>query len=203
MATPSPSPNPKLARILDAAYQVFAAKGFHEARIEEIAEQAGVAKGTVYLYFPSKQELYLAMLEELFAAHVRALKARAAGDGDWATRLTVTLAESLTASVSATGLGRFMVNLPPQACEGAARSSFLRVHQEILAVFTGLLAEAQGGCSAQNTVPAEFAALALMGMAQSFVFAHYLAGQMLDPELTARGMVQLLTRGVAPQTIAG
>ncbi len=46
--------------ILCAARKVFARKGFASATVDEIAEAANVAKGTVYLYFPSKKEIYLA-----------------------------------------------------------------------------------------------------------------------------------------------
>jgi AcrR family transcriptional regulator len=46
------------AEILSAAQKIFALKGFDEASVEEIAQAAGVAKGTVYLYYPSKRDLY-------------------------------------------------------------------------------------------------------------------------------------------------
>ncbi len=45
--------------IIEAARRVFAAKGFNNATMDDIAETAGVAKGTVYLYFPSKREVFL------------------------------------------------------------------------------------------------------------------------------------------------
>jgi AcrR family transcriptional regulator len=48
--------------ILDAAHRVFAGRGFREATVDHIAEAAGVAKGTVYLYFKSKDDLYWAAL---------------------------------------------------------------------------------------------------------------------------------------------
>ena len=49
--------------ILEAARKVFAKKGFHEATVDEIAEIAGVAKGTVYLYYESKRDVYFAALK--------------------------------------------------------------------------------------------------------------------------------------------
>jgi AcrR family transcriptional regulator len=48
--------------ILDAAYRVFAERGFEQATMAEIAAVAGVAKGTLYLYYPSKQDIYEAAL---------------------------------------------------------------------------------------------------------------------------------------------
>jgi AcrR family transcriptional regulator len=49
--------------ILEAARKVFANRGFHEATVEDIAEAAGVAKGTVYLYYESKRDVYFAALK--------------------------------------------------------------------------------------------------------------------------------------------
>jgi len=50
--------------ILQAALDVFAEKGFAAAKMEEIGRRAGVTKGTVYLYFPSKDDLFRAMVHE-------------------------------------------------------------------------------------------------------------------------------------------
>jgi AcrR family transcriptional regulator len=48
--------------ILDAALTVFAAQGYEAARLDDVAARAGVAKGTLYLYFKDKEE---ALFEEL------------------------------------------------------------------------------------------------------------------------------------------
>jgi len=53
-------------QILDAAKRVITQKGFHGSTMEDIAKAAGVAKGTSYLYFKSKIELYLAVMEREF-----------------------------------------------------------------------------------------------------------------------------------------
>lgn len=48
--------------ILDAALAVFAAKGFAGARMDDVAAHAGVTKGTIYLYFPSKEDLFKSLV---------------------------------------------------------------------------------------------------------------------------------------------
>jgi AcrR family transcriptional regulator len=50
--------------ILEGALKVFSQKGFHGATVEEVAEVAGVGKGTVYLYFGSKTDLFVSVVEE-------------------------------------------------------------------------------------------------------------------------------------------
>lgn len=52
----------RIAEIENAAKEVFFSKGYEAATIQEIAESAGIAKGTVYLYYKSKEDLYSALL---------------------------------------------------------------------------------------------------------------------------------------------
>jgi AcrR family transcriptional regulator len=54
----------RCAEILEAARKVFSKNGFNETTVDDIAGAAGVAKGTVYLYFRSKREIYLAALTQ-------------------------------------------------------------------------------------------------------------------------------------------
>ena len=51
-------------QLLDAAMEVFVARGYHAAAMDEIAERAGVSKPVLYQHFPGKQDLYLALLDE-------------------------------------------------------------------------------------------------------------------------------------------
>lgn len=54
----------KRSLITEAAVEVFAEKGFHLARVSDIARRAGVADGTIYLYFKNKEDLLLSIFEE-------------------------------------------------------------------------------------------------------------------------------------------
>ncbi len=58
-------------RLLDAAAVEFASKGFAEANINQISLSAGFSKGTIYNYFPSKQALMLALIEDAGGQHVQ------------------------------------------------------------------------------------------------------------------------------------
>lgn len=53
--------------LLDAALALFVEKGFAATRVEEVAARAGVSKGTLFLYFPSKEELFKAVVRETIA----------------------------------------------------------------------------------------------------------------------------------------
>jgi AcrR family transcriptional regulator len=69
----------KLERILDAALDVFAERGFSDARLDEVAARAGVAKGTIYLYVPSKQALFEALIRSGIAVPIEAIEQRVVG----------------------------------------------------------------------------------------------------------------------------
>jgi AcrR family transcriptional regulator len=56
----------KKQAILDAAARVFSGRQFHEALIDEVAGAAGVGKGTIYRYFPTKDDLYFAAILHSF-----------------------------------------------------------------------------------------------------------------------------------------
>lgn len=55
--------------LLDAALDLFVEKGFAATRSEEVAARAGVSKGTLFLYFPSKEELFKAVVRENMVRH--------------------------------------------------------------------------------------------------------------------------------------
>ncbi|NMB24975.1 MAG: TetR/AcrR family transcriptional regulator [Firmicutes bacterium] len=61
----------KRTEILEAAELIFTSRGYAAARMDDIAEAAGVAKGTLYLYFSSKQELFVSLLEARTEEYVR------------------------------------------------------------------------------------------------------------------------------------
>jgi AcrR family transcriptional regulator len=63
------------ARLLDAAGQVFARRGFHAATVDEVADAAGYTKGAVYSNFASKDALFLALLDERVAAQLQQVEA--------------------------------------------------------------------------------------------------------------------------------
>ncbi len=54
----------KYKRIIDAAAKVFAKKGFYKAKVSEIAQEAGIADGTIYIYFNHKDDILISLFEE-------------------------------------------------------------------------------------------------------------------------------------------
>lgn len=74
-------------RIMREAASEFARLGFDQANINTIAEQAGIGKGTIYLYFENKRELFLAMLRHIAQEQLTVIRAALATDGSLSQRL--------------------------------------------------------------------------------------------------------------------
>lgn len=64
----------KYMAILEGAIRVFARSGFHGTRVSEIAREAGVADGTVYIYFSNKEDILVSMFQELMARFVEGMR---------------------------------------------------------------------------------------------------------------------------------
>ena len=70
------------AELLEAALALFVEKGFAATRSEEVAKAAGVSKGTLYLYFPSKEELLKAVIQHFLGTEIETgIQEAAAADG--------------------------------------------------------------------------------------------------------------------------
>lgn len=61
---PPHDPEANKSRILDAALDVFASKGYHDTRLDEIVAEAHTSKGAIYFHFPNKERLFLALVDQ-------------------------------------------------------------------------------------------------------------------------------------------
>ena len=82
-----PPPGPKRDAILRAATDVFAERGFFNAQVADIARAAGVAAGTVYLYFRSKDDLLISIFERSMRDALVEVRAMMDAERDPAARL--------------------------------------------------------------------------------------------------------------------
>lgn len=77
----------KRGKILKSAIKVFARKGFYNAKISEIARHAGIADGTVYLYFKNKDDILISLFDESMGNIIDAFQAKLATLTDPAEKL--------------------------------------------------------------------------------------------------------------------
>ncbi|MCP4423529.1 MAG: TetR/AcrR family transcriptional regulator [Chloroflexi bacterium] len=58
------NPQSTRERILDAALNIFSRKGYHDTRMDEIVDEASASKGAIYFHFPSKERLFIALVDQ-------------------------------------------------------------------------------------------------------------------------------------------
>ncbi len=90
----------KRERIINAAAKLFGEKGYHRTTTSEIADAAGVAAGTIYIYFASKEMLIVGVFEEFLGSHMERLSegVRAVSGAEAKTRRLLTLGLELMES---------------------------------------------------------------------------------------------------------
>jgi TetR/AcrR family fatty acid metabolism transcriptional regulator len=77
----------KPQQIIDAAVRVFARKGYWSSRVSDIAREAGIAAGTIYLYFETKEDILITVFRDKMARFVAAVWQAIAGEPDAVAKL--------------------------------------------------------------------------------------------------------------------
>ncbi|GLB58433.1 TetR/AcrR family transcriptional regulator [Cytobacillus sp. NCCP-133] len=78
---------PKYRQIIDAAVVVIAENGYHQAQVSKIAKQAGVADGTIYLYFKNKEDILISLFQDKMGYFVEKIEEKIAGKEKSAEKL--------------------------------------------------------------------------------------------------------------------
>jgi AcrR family transcriptional regulator len=187
-------------QILDAATRVFATKGFSHATIREIAREAGLADGTIYIYFPSKTDLLLGILDRLNESDQRDEHLAQGLSGDLKSFFAAYLAHRLAVMAPAHEMLRAV--LPELLVNAELRELY---YQRVLAP-TMALAERHIAAMVDQgklrPVDAGLAARAISGMALGLLVEQLLG----DDYLTTHGsavaapLAELLFEGWYPDT---
>lgn len=96
--------NARPSEIIDAAIDIFTEKGYAAARLDDIAKRAGIAKGTLYLYFDTKEDIFRAAARHAFESNLNAI---CAADSSPLTSLRERLPELLLRLVGVADENRF------------------------------------------------------------------------------------------------
>jgi AcrR family transcriptional regulator len=127
------------SRILEAANKVFAERGYHEATMDDIAKHLGVSKGAIYLYFPSKEDLFEAMCKTAPQAFKEILFSSFRDEANPVESATQFFDKMLKLSASNPGLSFEILS---EASRNPTLKRILKQnHAEYEEVLTGFLAE--------------------------------------------------------------
>jgi AcrR family transcriptional regulator len=189
-------------RLLDAAERVFAEKGFYEAAVDEIVEVSGTSKGSVYFHFPSKESLFLAVMDHLGNRLVRRVEREARRVADPVERLDVALETTVRTLYRHKTLANLLL------VKGAGMGpGFTEKRQEIFGHFSELTAElireavaAQRGDDAD--IDAGIAAHAWLGAVGELIVRWLETGRPDPMEESLPTLRLLLHRGLGLEPLA-
>lgn len=162
-------------RIMRVAASEFARLGFDQANINVIAEQAGIGKGTIYLYFENKRDLFLAMLRNIAQAQLMVIRAALAQDGALSQRLErLFRAFAHLAEEESDNFNVYMSAL--YGVNRAFQAEATRLLRDYVAVIALMLeqSQARGEIRSQNI---EATALMVLSLTESYVLSAKVLGQ--------------------------
>ena len=153
----------KRDRILASAMKVFAGKGFFGAKVADIAADAGVADGTIYLYFKSKDDLLISLFEEQMERVNRALRAAIATAEEAPEKLRLFI-RAYMGLVAENRLAAEVVTI-----ELRQSAKFMKEYSnprfaELLKILAGVIDDGQRQGTLETEMPAPVAARAIFGM---------------------------------------
>lgn len=152
-ATPRRRQRRKDARpseIIEAAIEVFGERGFGKARLEDVAHKAGVAKGTVFVYFATKEDLFRAVAQTVLSAHLRRLQGTAA---DLDRPLAETVPALLAQAARVIGEGRLPAMMRLLIAESRTFPDLAHVwHDEVVSKVLGLVTDALERAQARGEI---------------------------------------------------
>jgi len=189
----------KRKRILEAASRVFARRGYFTARVADIAKRAGVADGTIYLYFRSKEDILVSLFEEVMSEHVVKGRQEIATLTGAAERLQAIAAHHLRLLGENEDLAVvFQVELRQSTkfMERFTGSWF----GDYLDLLTGVIEQGQREGTVRSDLPARLAAKAFYGMLDEMVTSWILGRKDYDLGQLATPLVDLFLHGaLAPK----
>ncbi|MGH2479534.1 MAG: TetR/AcrR family transcriptional regulator [Ktedonobacteraceae bacterium] len=183
--------------IIQVAAKEFARLGFDQANINTIAELAGMGKGTIYLYFANKRELFLSMLRTIAQTHIATIRAALAPEGTIQERLERLFRVFVELAVADDD----SFNVYMSALYGVNRAfqdEATKLLRDYIAVVTLLLEQSQARGEIA-CVDIDATALMVISLTESYVLsARVLGRSAYQMSRRAEQVAQLIVQGIRP-----
>ncbi len=190
------SQSDKRVRILAAAETVFAERGFFNAKVSQIAQEAGVADGTIYLYFKSKDDVLISLFENRMAQVCAQMIENVAAAETPTQKLESFIHTHLHMVEEHPNLAEVLT------VELRQSAKFMKGHPnpqfgEYLKILATIIADGQVAGAFDSDVPAQIAARGIFGMVDELALAWLLgAEQKFDIVRAADWVGTLILRGL-------
>ena len=197
-----PRSDDKRRRILEAAVRVFAKKGYFASRVSDVAHRAGIADGTIYLYFRNKEDILVSLFDDVMKEHIARGREELRGIPGASAKLHAIAARHLRLLGENPDLAVvFQVELR-QSTRFMERftASWFKDYLELL---TAAIDEGQKDGSLRAELPKKVLAKALFGALDEMVTSWILGRRNYDLVELAAPVVELFLRGAQASQKAG
>lgn len=194
-ALPLPRGGEKYDRILEAAIEIVAEKGFQHARITDIASRAGVADGTVYLYFENKNHILRAAIDSAFQQFSSRVHTALSGVEDPIARLRTIARMHIETLVGWRNLAIILQTQVRQSAdflEQFSHHSFV----DYINLIREVIRAGQREGSIRPDISDRVMALCLFGALDEMISSWLFTGRPIDPEQTATQVLDILWNGI-------
>lgn len=195
----SPRPNvtdERTSQIINAAEDVFTRKGFNEARMDDIAEETGLSKGTLYNYFKSKDDLIIAILDRIFQREFKAFEQSDVSKMNASETIDL-FVDTVTKDI------KLMLRLMPVAYEFLALAFRNKTVQKALKVYVNRYMEILVPIIENGIASGEFkevnpkeVAIAMGAILEGTILIWVYDKSLVNPEVNIRSGIKLLLEGV-------
>ncbi|MCB9729612.1 MAG: TetR/AcrR family transcriptional regulator [Deltaproteobacteria bacterium] len=185
----------KRRKILDAAVSVFARNGYYSSKVSDIAREAGVADGTIYLYFKNKEDLLIQVFLDTMNVILERQEQVLAGMTDPTERLRAFITTHFDLVSSSPALAE-VVTVELRQSSKFMRSTDMKPFGRYLGIIARIVQEGQEGGFFASTVPARRVARALFGVLDEFALEWAMAEQPAPLSEVAEETTQLFLEGL-------
>ena len=183
-----------LRGLLEAAGQLFRQKGFAATTVREIAESAGVWPGSLHYYFPTKESILLALMEQGIASAESGLREALAETEDPIERIRQAIRNHIRMLVG-NQHGTYVLLYEGRGLEGDARAAMVRLRDRYDALWDGLLYQAVGTGRLRKDLDVRMARLMILG-AVNWVAQWYTSGKGRSADEIAVQFADMMLHGV-------
>jgi AcrR family transcriptional regulator len=183
----------KLGRLLDAAAEIFAEKGYHHASIRDLSKRAGVSLSGLYYYFSSKEELLFMIQDRSLRRVLSELREKLEDLDNPEERLRALVYNHVAFFAQNMAAMRVITN-EYDSLEGKYRTKIRELRLEYSDLCTELLRDVRRFTGAGDVVPLNVATFALFGM-MNWIYAWYRPGSNVPIDRLAEHLYRLFVGG--------
>ncbi|MEA2348862.1 MAG: hypothetical protein QOG62_2649 [Thermoleophilaceae bacterium] len=191
-------------RLLNAAEQVFAERGYHAASVDEVAEKAGFSTGALYSNFEGKEDLFLALFERQVTLQAARVAASVADQPSIAERARSGAAEWVEYLQREPQTMMLYIEFWAYAVRNPeVRERYAQRYARVRDVTTAMIVRGAEEFGVELALPAEQLAMAVDAYADGFALQKLADPEGIPDDLLARGLLMLFAGAARPAPVEG